>query len=95
MEKARKNRVINTIALVCVIAIAIATSPAAPFASAAASSYSGVAVTGSGFMDTLACVACISGFLIGSGSTAGGLAVFLALNPELAALCFLACNKVT
>ena len=94
MRIARKNRFVTTIALLCVFAIALCTGPAAPFASAAVSSQS-TAVSGLGFMDNLTCVACISGFLIGSGTTAGGLAVFLALNPELGVLCFLACSKVT
>ncbi len=95
MKIAGKHRVITAIALLCVIAIAVATGPAAPFASAAVTGHSAAAVTGLGFWDNVACVACIAGFIVGSGTTVVGLAVFLSLNPELAALCFLACNKVT
>ena len=93
-QKNRKNRLITTIALLCVVAIAVATGPSASFASAAVT-HSGAAVTGLGFWDNLTCVACIAGFLIGAGTTVVGLAVFLQLNPELAVLCFLACNRVT
>jgi hypothetical protein len=95
MKIARKNRVFTTVALLCVIAIAVAIGPAAPFASAAVTAHSAAAVTGLGFWDNVTCVACIAGFLIGAGTTVVGLAVFLQLNPELAVLCFIACNKVT
>jgi hypothetical protein len=93
-RKNRNNRVITTIALLCVIAIAVATGPGAPFASAAVTSHSAGAVSGLGFWDNLACVACIAGFIVGSGTTVIGLAVFLQLNPELAALCFLSCSTL-
>jgi hypothetical protein len=94
VQKNRKNRMITTIALLCVIAIAVATGPAAPFASAAVTGHSAAAATGLGFWDNLTCVTCIAGFLIGGGTTVVGLAVFLQLNPELAALCFLSCSKL-
>ncbi len=94
-RKNRKRRMVTAIALLCVIAIAVATGPAAPFASAAAvTGHAAGAPVGLGFWDNLACVACIAGFIVGSGTTVVGLAVFLQLNPELAALCFLSCSKL-
>jgi hypothetical protein len=94
MKIVRKNRVLTTIALLCVIAIAVYTGPAAPFSSAAVTSHSAAAVAGLGFWDKVACVACIAGFIVGSGTTVVGLAIFLQLNPELAALCFLSCSNL-
>ena len=74
------------------LAFALAGSPVAPLAAVGLTS--GVAgAAGSDSGKASPCIACISGFVIGAGTTVAGLAVFIAAHPELAIGCFAACAK--
>jgi len=94
MNIVRRKRFVSGLLLVCLIAVAVHTAPAAPLTAASVSSPATAAAVGLGFWNKLACVGCIAGFLVGAGTTVAGLAIFLQLNPELAVLCFSACDSL-
>jgi hypothetical protein len=82
---------LSAAALVAVVALAIVAGPAGPLAAATLSSSGAAGVIGLGFWETLGCIGCIAGFVIGAGTTAAGLAVFLAAHPEVGLLCVSTC----
>jgi hypothetical protein len=86
-----KTRVNGASLLVAAIATATLLAPATPIIAASAPS----AIVGFGFWETLGCVGCIAGFIVGAGTTVAGLAVFLAANPEIAILCVSTCAAAT
>lgn len=73
-----------------VVAVALLAGPAGPHA-AALSTHVANGIAGFGFWGTLGCIGCIAGFVVGAGTTAAGLAVFIAANPEIAILCVSTC----
>jgi hypothetical protein len=87
MTKLWRKRIGDASLLLAVVATATMFGPAGPFAAANAPS----AVTGLGFWAALSCVGCLTGFIVGAGTTVAGLAVFLAANPEIAILCVSTC----
>ena len=91
MKNVFKQGVRPAIVLLGVLAIAMLVGPLGPLAQAGAAVPLATGIAGFGFWDSIACIACISAFLIGSGTTVAGLAVFLAVNPELTVLCVSSC----
>lgn len=87
MTQLWKRRVAGVSLVLALAATAAFFGPAGPIAAVTAPT----AIAGFGFWDTLACVGCISGFILGAGTTVAGLAVFLAANPEVAILCVSTC----
>jgi hypothetical protein len=84
-----KTRVSNASLLLAPVATAMLTGPGHIGAANVPA-----AIAGFGFWGTLSCIACITGFVLGAGTTVAGLAVFLAANPEIAILCVSTCAAV-
>lgn len=78
----------RTLVIVGLLAVALLAGPVTPLDASSAAA----GVTGFGFWETLTCIACITGFVVGAGTTIAGLAVFLAANPEIAILCVGTCT---
>lgn len=91
MTKLLKHQALSAALLLAVFAVAFTVGPAGPFAAAALSTHAAAGIAGFGFWGTLGCIGCIAGFVIGAGTTAAGLAVFIAANPEIAILCVSTC----
>ena len=92
MKNARINRALSAAVLLGVIALTLNIGPAGPFVSTTIATQTAAAVSGFGFWETLGCIGCIAGFVIGAGTTIAGLAVFLAANPEIGILCLSTCT---
>ena len=91
MEHSTLRRLtVRIVAGAAIIGLLLATAPTSaqsvtPAQPAAAS------VTGQGFWSTLACVACVTGFLVAGGTTVVGVAAIVAANPEIAVACTVTC----
>ncbi len=94
MKYFNNTRAVQRAVLVGVIALAVFFAPASSLAALVLPAHATAAVTGLGFWETLGCIGCIAGFLVGAGTTLAGLAVFLAAHPELAVLCVSTCSLV-
>lgn len=92
MTRLLKHHAPSATLLIGVFALALLVGPAGPFAAAALSTHVATGIAGFGFWGTLGCVGCIAGFVIGAGTTAAGLAVVIAANPEIAILCVSTCT---
>lgn len=68
------------------LAVALFVAPAA-----AATALATNAPAGYGFWGALGCLGCITGFVVGGGTTVAGLAAFLAANPEIGIYCVSTC----
>lgn len=84
-------RTASAAALLGITTLTVAIGAIGPLAPTALASQTAAAASGLGFMQVLGCIGCLTGFLIGAGTTVAGLAVFLAANPELAILCATTC----
>jgi hypothetical protein len=91
MKAIRYNLVLPAAVLLACVAVGMHSAPAAHFASTAVATQSAAAAAGLGFWDTLSCIGCIAGFVVGAGTTVAGFAVFLAQNPEIGILCVSSC----
>jgi hypothetical protein len=91
MTNLLNSRARSTAMLLAAITLAVHAGAAGAFASPAIAIHTTAAVAGFGFWETLSCIACIAGFVIGAGTTIAGLAAFLAAHPEIAILCVSTC----
>jgi hypothetical protein len=91
MKSNRYNLVLPAAALLACVAVGLHSAPASHLASTALAAQGAAAATGLGFWDTLSCIGCIAGFVVGAGTTVAGFAVFLAANPEIGILCVSSC----
>ena len=91
MIRTKHNRVRRFALLLGVAALALSLGPAGALGSASLATGGTAALTGFGPWQVLGCIGCVAGFIVGSGTTAVGLAVFLAANPELGVLCVTTC----
>ena len=85
------NLALPAAALFACVAVGLHGVPAAHLASTVLATQGAAAAAGLGFWDTLSCVGCIAGFVVGAGTTVAGFAVFLAANPEIGILCVSSC----
>ena len=91
MNAISNRRAIPAALLLGVLGAAMLAGPAGPLAASPLATSGSAAVTGLGFWETLGCIGCIAGFVVGAGTTIAGLAAFLAVNPEIAILCVSTC----
>ena len=91
MKSLLKYRVCSAAVLIGVLAIAMHVGPTGPLASTTLATNAAAGVVGFGFWQTLGCIGCIAGFVVGAGTTVAGFAVFLAANPEIGILCVSTC----
>jgi hypothetical protein len=91
MKSLLKYRVWSAALLIGVLAIVMHVGPAGPLASTTLATNVAAGVVGLGFWQTLGCIGCIAGFVVGAGTTVAGFAVFLAANPEIGILCVSTC----
>jgi hypothetical protein len=91
MIRTRNNRLMRFALLLGVAALALSAGPAGVYGSASLASVGTAALTGFGPWQVLGCIGCVAGFIVGSGTTAAGLAVFIAANPELGVMCVSTC----
>jgi hypothetical protein len=85
------HRAASAAALVAVLVLAVSAGAPGTSATTELANQTAAAVSGMGFMTVLGCIACLSAFLIGAGTTIAGLALFLSAHPELAILCASTC----
>ena len=88
MTLLRNRRATHAALLLGVVATALLVGPSGSHVVTATAPV----VAGFGFWETLSCVACLTGFIVGAGTTVAGLAVFLAAYPEIAILCVSTCS---
>ena len=91
MKSLLRYRVCSAAVLIGVLAIAMHVGAAGPLASTTLATNAAAGVVGLGFWQTLGCIGCIAGFVVGAGTTVAGFAVFLAANPEIGILCASTC----
>lgn len=91
MKTLHYNLVLPALALLACAAVSMHGAQAAHLVSTALSPQTAAAAAGLGFWDTISCIGCIAGFVIGAGTTVAGFAVFLSANPEIAILCVGSC----
>jgi hypothetical protein len=91
MTATSKRRTIPLTILLFILGVALLASPGGPLAASAIVSNGAAAATGLGFWETLSCIGCIAGFVVGAGTTIAGLAMFLAANPEIGIMCVSTC----
>ena len=90
MTNFRKKFTVPAAVLFALLAVGLHFAPETHLASATLVTQS-AAAAGLGFWDTLSCIGCIAGFVVGAGTTVAGFAVFLAANPEIGILCVSSC----
>ena len=91
MIRLRNNRALPAALLFGVMVLALSIGPDGPLTHTSLTTQGAAALTGFGFWETLGCIGCIAGFVVGAGTTIAGFAVFLAVHSEIAILCVSTC----